>query len=154
MQVLERPPASILIYCTNNGLRSPMAEGMVKCLQGDNFRVSSVGVRAGTLDQFAVTVMREIGIDISSHCPRTAEALTCSSFDLVLSLSPEAQDQAVCHSQITGSEHVFWNTSDPSLVEGNRGVRMAAYRGVRDILFNHFKRYFVDVGLAVLGPEE
>ena len=151
--MLGRPPASILICCTNNGLRSPMAEGIVKFLQGHNLGVGSVGVRVGTLDQFAVSVMNEIGIDISSHRPRTAEALTCSSFDLVVSLSPEAQDQAVAISQITGSNVVFWNTFDPSLIEGNRDVRMEAYRDVRDTLLNRFKRYFVDVGLAVEGSK-
>ena len=151
--MLELPPASILICCTNNGLRSPMAEGIVKFLQGHNFRVSSVGVRAGTLDQFAVSVMNEIGIDISSHCPRTAEDLACRSFDLVFSLSPEAQNQAAYISQITGSNLVFWNTFDPSFIEGNREARMAAYRDVRDTLFDRFKRYFVDISLGVAGPE-
>ena len=153
MEVVERLPGSMLICCTNNGLRSPMAEGIVKFLQGRNLRVSSVGVRAGTLDQFAVSVMYEIGIDISSHRPRTAEALASSSFDLVFSLSPEAQHQAVFFSQRTGGNPVFWDTADPSLVEGNRGVRMAAYRDVRDTLFNRFKRYFVDISLGVAGPE-
>ncbi len=56
-------------------------------------------------------------------------------------------------SQITGSNVVFWNTFDPSLIEGNGDVCMEAYRDVRDTLFNRFKRYFVDVGLAVVGSK-
>ena len=153
MEVLERLPTSILICCTNNALRSPMAEGIVKFLQGHVLRVSSVGVRAGTLDQFAVTVMHEIGIDISTHSPKTAEALSCNSFDLILSLSPEAQHHAVYISQTTDTKLVFWNTFDPSYVEGNREVRLAAYRDVRDTLFNRFKGYFIELGLAVGGPQ-
>lgn len=152
MEVLERTPTSILICCTNNALRSPMADGMVKFLQGHVLSVSSVGIRVGTLDQFAVSVMDEVGIDISTHCPKSIENLTYSSFDLILSLSPGAQYQAVDMSQTTDNHLVFWNTFDPSTVEGNREIRLAAYREVWDTLFNRFKGYFVDIGLSVAAP--
>ena len=92
MEALERLPTRMLICCTTNALRSAMAEGMVKFLLGRAFCVSSAGVRAGTLDQFAVSVMDEIGIDISGHCPKDFHKLPGGSFDLIVSLSPEAQN--------------------------------------------------------------
>ena len=60
-------PGSVLFCCTQNALRSPMAEGILKMLHGKHVFVDSVGVRGGELDPFAVVAMDEIGIDISRH---------------------------------------------------------------------------------------
>jgi protein-tyrosine-phosphatase len=65
----NRIPASVLFACTENALRSPMAEAMMKHLHGHHVFVDSVGVRAGTLDGFAVEVMAEIGLDMTRHRP-------------------------------------------------------------------------------------
>ena len=52
-------------------------------------------MRAGGPDAFAAAVMDEIGIDISQHTPRTLRDLHDTSFDLIVSLSPEAHHQAL-----------------------------------------------------------
>ena len=78
MEVLERAPSRILICCTNNALRSQMVEGVVKFLHGHWLSVSSVSFCAGTLDQFTASEMDEVGIDISTHCPKSIESLTYS----------------------------------------------------------------------------
>ena len=83
-------PGSVLFCCTLNALRSPMAEGLFKLLYNRRIFVDSVGVRAGELDPFAVTVMDEIGIDISRHRSKSFDNLEDTSFDLIISLSPEA----------------------------------------------------------------
>ena len=64
---------------------------MVKFLHGHWLSVSSVAFRAGTPDQFTTSEMDEVGIDISTHCPKSIENFTYSYFDLILSLSPEIQ---------------------------------------------------------------
>ena len=152
MEALERLPTSMLICCTTNALRSAMAEGMVRCLRGRAFRVSSAGVRAGTLDQFAVSVMDEIGIDISGHCPKDFHKLPGGSFDSIVSLSPEAQHHMLNFKGAQRSQLIFWNTFDPSATEGNREVRLSAYRAVRDTLFNRLKEYFIETGMADPSP--
>ncbi len=60
-------PGAILFACSQNSLRSPMAEGIMKHLHGRRIFIDSVGVRAGELDSFAVEVMDEIGISIENH---------------------------------------------------------------------------------------
>lgn len=96
---------------------------MVKFLQGYVPSVSSVGIRAGPLDQLAVSVMDEVGIDTSTRCFNSIANLTYSTFDPNLSLSPEAPHQAVDMSWTAGSHLVFRNTFDPSIVEGTREIR-------------------------------
>jgi len=135
-------PGSVLFCCTLNALRSPMAEGLFKLLHRRRVFVDSVGVRAGELDPFAVAVMDEIGIDISRHRSKSFDNLDDTSFDLIVSLSPEAHHRALEMTRTMACEVEFWNTFDPSVVEGGREVRLDAYREVRDTLMRRIHERF------------
>ncbi|MDZ3838072.1 MAG: arsenate reductase ArsC [Rhodospirillales bacterium] len=135
-------PSAVLFACTFNAIRSPMAEGLLRDRHGRRVYVESVGIRQGSLDPFAVQVMDEIGIDISAHEPRTFDDLEDESFDLIISLSPEAQHRAVDMTRVMACDVVFWNTFDPTLVEGSRDMRLAAYRQVRDQLARRIAERF------------
>lgn len=135
-------PGSVLFCCTQNALRSPMAEGILKMLHGKQVFVDSVGLRAGELDLFAVAVMDEIGIDIARHRPKTFDNLEDTSFDLIISMSPEAHHKALEMTRTMACEVEFWNTFDPSLIEGSRDVRLEAYREVRDQLMRRIRQRF------------
>jgi protein-tyrosine-phosphatase len=139
-------PGAVLFCCTLNALRSPMAAAMLRQLHGQRIYVDSVGVRAGELDGFAVSVMDEFGIDITKHKPRTFEDLEDSSFDLIISLSPEAQHKAVEMTRTMACDVEFWNTFDPSIVEGSREQRMEVYRDVRDGLMQRIRERFPVAG--------
>ena len=139
-------PGSVLFCCTQNALRSPMAEAMMKHLHGRRVFVDSVGVRTGPLDDFAVAVMDEIGIDITRHKPKSFDDLEDDSFDLIISLSPEAQHKAVDMTRALAAEVEFWNTFDPSVVEGSREARLEAYRQVRDQLMHRLLQRFPPSG--------
>ncbi len=142
-------PGSVLFACTHNAIRSPMAEGILKHLLGDRVYVDSVGVRAGEIDAFAVAVMDEIGIDISRHRSKAFEELEDTYFDLVVSLSPEAQHKAAEMTRTMAAEVEYWKTMDPSYVHGNREVRIKVYREVRDELLQRIKLRFE----AVVAPQ-
>jgi protein-tyrosine-phosphatase len=131
---VARDPSSVLFACTFNSIRSPMAEAILKHLHGRRIYVDSVGVRAAEIDPFAVAAMDEIGIDISKHHAKTFEDLEDTSFDLVVSLSPEAQHSAVELTRTMACDVEFWPVLDPTAVEGSREERLRAYREVRDHL--------------------
>ena len=135
-------PGSVLFCCTLNAIRSPMAEGILKLLHGRRIFVDSVGLRAGEVDPFAVAVMDEIGVDIARHRGKTFDDLEDTSFDIIVSLSPEAQHRAVEMTRTMACEVEFWNTFDPSLVEGSRETRLDAYRAVRDTLMARIQARF------------
>lgn len=118
----------------------------MKHLHGRRVFVDSVGIRAGPLDDFAVAVMDEIGIDIAKHRPKSFEELEDDSFDLIISLSPEAQHKAVDMTRALAAEVEFWNTFDPSVVEGSRQTRLDAYRQVRDQLMHRLLQRFPTAG--------
>lgn len=143
---MKRVPASVLFICSENALRSPMAEAIVKASYGDRVYVDSTGVRDGELDPLAVAVMQEIDIDISGHRPKRLDDLLDTSFDAIVTLSPEAHHQALDKMRNEAVEVVFWPTYDPSVVDGNREVRLAAYRDVRDALRSLIEEMFKEPG--------
>jgi protein-tyrosine-phosphatase len=139
---MVRLPDAVLFACTRNSIRSPMAEALLKHFHGARIYVQSVGVRPGLIDAFAVAVMEEMGIDIARHRQRSFDDLEDDSFDLVISLSPEAQHRAVEMTRHMACEVEFWNTFDPSLIEGSREMRLEAYREVRDALMGRILERF------------
>ena len=117
-----------------------MAEAILKFLHGTRIYVDSVGVRTKDIDGYAITVMDEIGIDLSRHSTKTFDDL---EDDLVITLSPEAQHRAVEMTRIMACDIEFWNTFDPSILGGDdRERRLDAYRQVRDQLMKKIKARF------------
>jgi len=135
-------PGSVLFCCTRNAIRSPMAENILKMLHGRRIFVDSAGIRGAEVDGFAVAVMDEIGLDLTRHRAKTFDELEDTSFDLIVSLSPEAQHRAVEMTRTMAAEIEFWNTMDPSIVEGHREARLEAYRQVRDGLMARIQARF------------
>jgi len=135
-------PDAVLFACTRNSVRSPMAEGLLKHLLGHRIYVDSVGVRAGEIDPFVIEVMDELGIDLSKHRGKDFEGLEDTSYDLIVSLSPEAQHQAVELTRTMACEVEFWNTLDPTIFEGNRETRLQAYREARDTMEKRIEARF------------
>ena len=135
-------PEAVLFACSHNSVRSPMGESLLKHLLGHRIYVDSAGVRAGAIDPFVIEVMDEIGIDVSKHRSKSFDQLEDTSFDLIISLSPEAQHQAVELTRTMACDVEFWNTFDPTLIDGSRESRLQAYRGVRDQLRKRIEERF------------
>jgi len=134
---------AVLFACTLNAVRSPMAAAMLRHLTRGGLYIESAGVRAGDLDPLAVEVMGEIGLEIAKHKPRRFEDLEDGSFDLVVTLSPEAQHKAVEMTRTAATQVEYWPTMDPTAVDGSREQRLAAYRTVRDQLMRRLKQRFL-----------
>jgi protein-tyrosine-phosphatase len=143
-------PGSVLFACTHNAIRSPMAEALMRYFHGKRVYVDSVGLRIQPVDPFAVAALDEIGIDLSKHQPKSFDELDDDFFDLVISLSPEAQHRAVEMTRTSSCEIEFWPTMDPSITTGNREMRMDAYRSLRDQLIQRIDERFPRAGGPVM----
>jgi protein-tyrosine-phosphatase len=135
-------PGSVLFACTLNAVRSPMAEALLKELHGRQVFVDSVGVRPAEIDPFAVATMAELGLDISRHRAKSFDQLADSSFDLIITLSPEAHHRALEMTRIMACEVEYWPTFDPDIVESGREVKLAFYRQIRDHLKKRIQARF------------
>jgi protein-tyrosine-phosphatase len=144
-------PAAVLFACNFNRVRSPMAEALLKRLVGDRVYVDSCGLKHEAApvegaDPFTQAVMAELGCDLSSHVAKTFDELEDDSFDLVISLTPEAQHRAVELTRGRSVDIEYWPVMDPTLAEGARETRLAAYREVRDALARKIAARFPTTG--------
>ena len=137
-------PSAVLFACNMNVVRSPMAEALLKRRLGTRVYVDSCGARHGELDPFVVEVMAEIGIDMNKHRPKSFEQLEDGFFDLIVSLSPEAQHRAIELTRTMACDIEYWPTLDVTMIEGNRETRLDAYRAVRDELDRRIRARFPD----------
>jgi protein-tyrosine-phosphatase len=137
-------PSAVLFACTMNTVRSVMAASILRHLAGVRSYVHSAGVKAGDPDPFVTVVMEEIGIDVSQHTPQTLGELHDTSFDLIVTLSPEAHHQALELTRTMAVDVEYWPTLDATMIvgHGSREQVLDYYRGVRDGLFAKIKTRF------------
>lgn len=135
-------PSAVLFACNFNAVRSPMAEAMMKYLYGHIVYVDSAGVRKQPLDPFVTEVLDEIGIDIAKHKSKTFDDLEDTSFDLVVTLTPEAQHRALEMTRTMSIDVEYWPMPDPTATTGSRDQMLDAYRALRDRLMAKIKDRF------------
>ena len=85
------------------------------------------GLLPGTLVMlaFVVTVMAELGCDVTDHRSKTFDDLEDSSFDLVISLTPQAQHRAVELARGRAADIEYWPTFDPTKPETDYVLQQA-----------------------------
>lgn len=135
-------PSAVLFACNMNAVRSPMAEALLKRRLGRTVYVDSCGSRRGELDPFVIEVMAEVGIGMDKHRPKSFDDLEDGFFDLIVSLSPEAQHRAIELTRTMACDIEYWPTLDATMIEGNRETRLEAYRAVRDELDRRIRARF------------
>ena len=139
-------PSAVLFACTQNVIRSPMAAAVMKHFYGHRIYVASCGVKPGPADPFAAAVMDEMGIEMAKHRPQSFADLEDTSFDLVVSLSPEAHHRAIELTRTMAIDAEYWPTLDPSVVSGSREQILDSYRAVRDGLVRRIRERFGSLG--------
>jgi protein-tyrosine-phosphatase len=119
-----------------------MAAAILRYLVGKRMYVQSAGVRPGEIDPFAIAAMDEVGIHMARHQPQSIEDLEDTTFDLIVTLAPEAHHKALEFTRTMAVDVEYWPTIDPSAAAGNREQILQSYRAVRDQLFERIKARF------------
>jgi protein-tyrosine-phosphatase len=137
------PGPSVLFVCTLNRTRSPMAEGLASKLYGASVCVDSCGVSpAEEFDPFMLAVLAEVGAGLCERPGKGFEALDQGDFDLIVALSPAADQAARRLAAGRGVAVRYWPTPDPTQAEGSRDAILDAYREVRDSLAERIRELF------------
>lgn len=136
--------AKILVLCTGNSCRSQMAEGFIRTLDPE-FEVFSAGTRPEKeVNKYAVAVMKEIGIDISSQYPKNAEKFTGEAFDYVITVCDNAREVCpVFTGDVKHRLHIGFN--DPFGAKGSEEEILEVYRKVRDEIRRDFRKFNEDI---------
>ena len=134
------PKQRVLILCTGNSARSQMAEGLLRHDAGDRFEVFSAGTKPTHVRPEAITVMQELGIDISCHRSKSVDDFAGQDFDYVVTVCDNAK--ASCPVFPAGTRQIHWSFDDPAAVEGSREERLAAFRRIRSELRERLRELF------------
>jgi arsenate reductase len=122
----------ILFLCTGNSCRSQMAEGLARKYWGEEFDVYSAGTKKHGMNERAVRVMKEVGVDLSTHSSKTVEELPLVPFDLVVTVCDSAKENCP---YFPGGQMLHFGFEDPPALTRHMTDEeeiLAVYRRVRD----------------------
>ena len=119
-----------------------MARAITEQLFPGRFFTASAGVAPGERDPFVDATLAEIGISIANHRPHGLDELDDLSFDLAITLSPEAHHRTLELTRTQAIEVEYWPTFDPTVAGGSREQILAAYRDVRERLACRLRERF------------
>lgn len=123
----------VLFLCTGNSCRSQMAEGWARHLHGDVIEPYSAGTETHGMNQNAVLVMAEAGIDISSHRSKNVDAVSNIPFDAVITVCDHAHEN--CPFFPGKAQRIHAGFDDPPRLAqsiNDPGKKLDCYRKVRD----------------------
>jgi arsenate reductase (thioredoxin) len=132
--------SNVLILCTGNSCRSHMAEGVLRAAAGDLVEVHSAGSKpAGYVHPKAIQVMKEIGIDISSHTSKHMNDFLNRKINTVITVCGNADQACPMFPGQVNRHH--WGFEDPAHATGTDDEILAEFRRVRDEIRLVFEAY-------------
>lgn len=133
----------ILILCTGNSCRSQMAHGFLQSFDKE-LVVCSAGTEAsGKLNQKAVSVMNEIGIDISGHTSDSVEKYLNEEWDFVITVCGGANEKCPAFiGNVKNRLHIGFD--DPSFAQGSDDFIWSEFRRVRDEIKDAFYKLYLE----------
>jgi len=120
----------ILFLCVANSARSQMAEGVARSMVPPDTKVWSAGSRPTSVRPEVITVLREIGIDISNHRSKAVAEIPAAEVDTVITLCGEEE----CPVFFGKAARLHWGLPDPAAFSGSEEDKLAAFRNMRDDL--------------------
>ncbi|WP_036896766.1 arsenate reductase ArsC [Prevotella sp. S7 MS 2] len=140
----------ILILCTGNSCRSQMAHGFLQSLD-KTLEVCSAGTQpAAHVNAMAVSMMQEIGIDISTHTPTSVERYLDQCWDYVITVCDHANETCpIFQGKVGKRMHIGFE--DPSKVTGSPDFIYNEFVRVREEIKREFtKFYFTEINSSDL----
>lgn len=117
-----------------------MAEGLLRAMGGDQYEVFSAGTHPIPVRPFAVKVMQEIGIDISSQYSKTLDQFVNLPFDYVVTVCDNARES--CPIFHGAKNMLHWSIEDPVAVMGTWEDQLEAFRKARDTIAGRIRETF------------
>ena len=109
-----------------------MAEGLLRHDAGQRLELESAGTKASFVRPEAITIMREVGIDITGHRSKNIDEFAGQRFDYVITVCDNARE--TCPVFFGAAQQLHHDLDEPAAVKGSEEERLAAFRRVRDQL--------------------
>ncbi len=148
---MSPPGQSILFLCVANSARSQMAEGLGRLIFGDRIRVQSAGSEPSRVSPYAIEVMRELGVDLTTQHSKSVQAIDPATVGTVITLCAEE----VCPVFLGQVRRLHWPIPDPASKDPAilREEMLARFRTARDAIRGMLERYAREDGCVLFeGP--
>ena len=145
MTDVSRGESTVIFLCVANSARSQMAEGLARASAPPGWRVFSAGSKPTVLHPLAVEVMREVGIDITSHHSKGLDEIPLAEADFVITLCAEE----VCPAVGGSTNKLHWPLPDPASQGEMIRYQVEAFQNTRDEIGRRLTSFWQDqAGLA------
>jgi arsenate reductase len=129
----------VLILCTGNSCRSQIAEGYIRNYRGESLEVYSAGIETHGVNPKAISIMKEDGIDISSHTSNHISEYYNIEFDYVITVCDNAKEN--CPYFPSKAKMLHYNFKDPAKATGSEEDIMQQFRKVRDEIKAYCRKF-------------
>jgi arsenate reductase len=136
---------NILVLCTGNSCRSQIAHGYLAEMTKGNANVYSAGVETHGVNPRAIAIMKEDGIDISSHTSNNITEYFGVDFDYVITVCDNAKER--CPYFPTKALKFHYNFPDPAQATGSEEEVMNEFRMVRELVKKYCMEFINAQGL-------
>ena len=132
----------VLFICQLNSVRSPMAEGLLRKRLRDTATVKSCGLTPDDPNDFMISIMNEVGVDMSAHAPLALADVKDEKFDRIIAFTQAAKEAAEAVFGEGKADIELWAVPNPG--EGSLDVRalMNNYRAIRSNIDARLGREF------------
>ena len=130
---MSKSPKKVLFLCTGNSCRSQMAEAWVNSIRKTDWLAYSAGIETHGMNPHAVSVMNEMGVDMSEHYSKHVDDLKAQHFDLIVTVCDHAAEHCPSLTEFSSVKHMPFD-DPPALAKksANESDTLASYRRVRD----------------------
>lgn len=130
---------SILFLCVANSARSQMAEGLGRMIFGDRVPVLSAGSEPSKVNPYAIEVMRELGVDLTTHHSKSVQTVDPTTVGTVITLCAEE----VCPVFLGRARRLHWPIPDPASKDPSipRDEMLTRFRTARDTIRGMLERF-------------
>jgi arsenate reductase (thioredoxin) len=137
---------SLLFLCVANSARSQMAEGLGRLIFGDHLPVMSAGSEPSQVNPYAIEVMRELGVDLSTHHSKSVQTINPTTVGIVITLCAEE----VCPAFLGQAQRLHWPTPDPASRDLSipREEMLTRFRSARDFISSKLEQLKSELDLA------
>jgi arsenate reductase len=130
---------NILVLCTGNSCRSQIAEGFLRHYAGEKANVYSAGIETHGVNPRAISIMNEVGIDLSNHTSNHVDEYIHINFDFVITVCDNAKER--CPYFPTKAEKFHCNFPDPAKASGTEEEIVNEFRRVRVLIDEYCKDF-------------
>ncbi len=139
--MVQNNKIKILFICTHNSVRSQMAEGIANSMFGDSFEAYSAGTSPSSVNPYAISAMKDIGINIENNRSKSVNEFNDLNFDYAVTVCDSARESCPV---FTGAKKVIHKSfNDPSSTTGNSEEILEEFKSVRDQIKTWIEEEFI-----------